>query len=63
MFNEQYGEGPKARELYKQAQQDSRLVNAAIAAIAAYLARTDLTGSERSEAQQKLDELKRRFNL
>jgi heterodisulfide reductase subunit B len=61
MFDEKYGDKP--RELYQEVQQDLQGTKAAIAAIAAYLARTDLTGSERSEAQQKLDELKRRFNL
>jgi hypothetical protein len=52
MFNEQYGEGVKARELYKKAQSDNSAVTAAIAAIAGYLARTDLTSAERESAEK-----------
>jgi hypothetical protein len=52
MFNEKYGEGQKAREMYNKAKSDSGAVNAAIAAIAGYLARTDLTSAERESAEK-----------
>jgi hypothetical protein len=50
MSIEQYGELVKAKEMYKKG--DSRAINAAIAIVAAYLARTDLSSSERSAAEQ-----------
>jgi hypothetical protein len=63
MFKDTFDEnGMQRGEKYKDPK-DTNAVKAAVAALAAYLARTDLSSGDRSEAEQKIDELKRRFGV